>query len=200
MMQNNKRCNSKHFCKGNRSRHGPSSFDMQDHNTVFNELKLVKGQSFLDIGCGSGDYSLHASKIIGDSGRVYAIDKWEELINNLTQRAISNGLKNIKGKVADISVDKLPFEDSSIDVCFIATVLHTIDISKYGKNIFSEISRVLKPNGRLAIIECKKDNNFGPPKHLRLSPEEIGSVVLQYGFNRLNLTDLGYNFLIQFKK
>ena len=95
-MENDKRCNSRHSCRGNRSRHGPSSFDMQDPNLVFDELKLIKGQSFLDMGCGSGDYSLHASKIIGDSGKVYALDKWEELIENLTQRAISNSLKNIK--------------------------------------------------------------------------------------------------------
>ena len=53
-----------------RQKQGVSSFDLQDSKLVFRELKLNKGVSFLDLGCGAGDYVIQASKIVGNSGIV----------------------------------------------------------------------------------------------------------------------------------
>ncbi|NLE05482.1 MAG: class I SAM-dependent methyltransferase, partial [Crenarchaeota archaeon] len=72
--------NSKDFneitskCSHNRGR-GPSSFWMHDSKTVFDEINLKPGETFLDLGCGNGDYSIYASKIVETSGTIYAIDK-----------------------------------------------------------------------------------------------------------------------------
>lgn len=178
--------------------HGPSSFAMHDPELVFRKLNLLKGYSFLDLGCGAGDYSIQAAKIVGDFGLVYALDIWEELFIGLMDKANSQELRNIKTIVSDIS-DPLPLENSCVNVCFIATVLHTLDITKDGENLFKEINRVLKPNGQLSIIECKKeDTPFGPPIHMRNSAEELESIITQYGFGKLNYIDLGYNYMIQF--
>ena len=100
--------------------------------------------------------------------------------------------------MADIT-DPLPIEDCSIDACLLATVLHIPDVSKGRKRLFNEIRRVLKPNGRLAVLECKKeDMPFGPPLHMRLSQEELETFVPEYGFVKIDSVDLGYNYLIQF--
>lgn len=197
-MHNKNRCKGRHGFGGDTHRRGPSSYSMQDPRIVFSELKLKEGQIFLDMGCGAGDYAIQAAEILGDSGVVYALDMWKEFISHLEEEADSNGLKNIKGIVGDIT-DKLPIEDSSVDVCFIATVLHSIDFAKAQKNLFNEIRRVLKPSGRLAIIECKKENQgFGPPAHMRLSPQEMEVSALKYGFEKISLVDLGHNYMIQF--
>ncbi len=194
-MHNKKRCRGSHFFGDNK---GPSSFSMQDPKLIFDELDLKPGQAFLDMGCGTGDYTIQASKMIGASGMVYALDMWEDLVTNLAEKADSNGLKNIKAMVADIT-DVLPIDDRSIDICFIATVLHGIELHKNKENLFSEINRVLKPKGRLSIVNCKKEEQpFGPPLHMRLSPEEMESIALEYGFEKINLVDLGYNYMIQF--
>jgi hypothetical protein len=59
----------------------------------------------------------------------------------------------------------------------------------------------LKPGGRLAIIECKKEEQpFGPTFPIRLSPEELESSIARYGFERPELVDLGYNYMIIFAK
>jgi ubiquinone/menaquinone biosynthesis C-methylase UbiE len=196
-MYKNHRCRSEHG-KGHRNRRGPSSFSMQDSALVFNELNLKEGEVFLDMGCGAGDYTIQASKILGESGVVYALDVWEELISNLEDTANNNGLKNIKPIATDIT-DNLPIEDSSIDVCFISTVLHTMDIPKIKDKFFNEIHRVLKPEGRLAIIECKKEkSDFGPPMNMRISSDEMETIVLPYGFKKTNLLDLGFNYMVQF--
>lgn len=196
------RCKSEHHfghkSGHNHHRRGPSSYSMHDSELVFSELKLKEGNIFLDLGCGAGDYSIQAAKIVGNSGVVYALDIWADLLDGLIEGADSQGLKNIQTKVSDIN-KPLPIEDNCIDVCFIATVLHAFKLDKEGKILFKEIHRVLKPDGRLAIIECKKeDGPFGPPMQMRNSPEELEAMIMPYGFEKLNYVDLGYNYMIQF--
>ncbi|XHH07634.1 MAG: class I SAM-dependent methyltransferase [Candidatus Bathyarchaeia archaeon] len=179
---------------------GPSSFWMHDPQIVFGEINLKPGETFLDLGCGLGDYSIYAAKIVGASGMVYAVDKQEELVNNLIEKATTMGLKNILAIKSDIT-SPLSLKDHTIDVCFVSTVLHCIDTLDAEKvtSLFIEIRRVLKPTGRLIIIECKKeDMTFGPPKNMRLSPDQIKSLITPHGFGSTGFVDLGYNYMIQY--
>jgi len=171
---------------------------MQDEEAVFRELNLQDGNCFLDLGCGPGEYSMRAAACVGNAGRVYAVDKWGRAIEELSSRAREEGLTSIQTINADIT-GPLPIPDRDVDVCLMATVLHIIRLSDQRKTLFEEIRRVLKPAGRLAVIECKKEEwNFGPPVHIRLAPEEIESFVEEFGFIRQSYGDLGYNYIIQF--
>ncbi|SDU20874.1 class I SAM-dependent methyltransferase [Desulfobacula phenolica] len=191
-----KNCKQKHGHKGQ----GPSSFWMHDPEFVFDALEIRSGDRVLDLGCGAGDYSVKASGIVGDSGLVYAIDHWPPTIDALKKSVESLGLTNIKPLVSDL-LGILPVKDNDIDICLIFTVLHIFDISRQGRGIYNEVSRILKPGGRLAIIECKKEEMpFGPPIHMRLSPEEVELSIKDSGFEKTGVTDLGYNYLIQFVK
>ncbi len=173
---------------------------MQDPQLVFDKLNLKEGDCFLDLGCGPGDYSIRASEVIGAFGKVYSLDKNQDSIVDLNNRVVSSGLKNIKAEVCDIA-GPLPVKDSCVDVCFISTVLHSLNLADVEKTLFGEIRRVLKPDGRVAIIECKKEvQPFGPPMSMRISPEELEGTITKYGFEKTSLGDLGYNYLIQFKK
>ncbi len=179
---------------------GRSSFWMHDPELVFAELNLKEGDFFLDMGCGPGDYAIQASRLVKDAGVVFALDRWQDVIDDLKEKASSEGLKNIRGMISDIN-RPLPIEEGCIDVYFTSTVLHSLDLAKDGDMIFSEIHRVLKPEGRLAIIECKKEEmSFGPPLHMRLSPEELENSITKHGFEKISLVDLGYNYMIQFGK
>lgn len=195
-----KECDPDPARRENKQRHGRSSFWMHDPDLIFSELKLKAGDYFLDMGCGPGDYSIWASKIVGNSGMVYALEKWQDLIDDLTEKVDLKEFTNIVGIVSDIT-KPLSIEESCIDVYFISTVLHSLDLAKDSNMIFNEVHRVLKPDGCLAIIECKKEEmSFGPPLHMRLSPEELENIITKYGFEKIDLTDLGYNYMIQFRK
>lgn len=177
---------------------GPSSFWMHDPRKVFNALALERGDAFLDLGCGPGEYVMEAARIVGDSGMVYALDKSGRMVDYVAWEAYSHGAGNVTVRVCDIT-GPLPLADYSVDVCLLSTVFHIPEVSRHARDIFAEVQRVLKPGGRLAIIECKKkEMSFGPPMDMRWAPGELEDLLSGTGYRKIGLTDLGYCYLLQF--
>jgi ubiquinone/menaquinone biosynthesis C-methylase UbiE len=179
---------------------GKSSYDLINPKTLWSALHLDPGITFLDLGCGEGNYALAAAEIIGPYGTVYAVDLWAEGIATLKARAAQEGRDNLKALVAPAG--EIPLEDHSIDVGFMATVLH--DLVEAGTAIaaLAEMTRLVKPDGLLAIVEFEKiDGPPGPPRHIRLDPDEVEELVTPFGFSRQKVKKLGpYNYLITFVK
>ena len=176
---------------------GKSSFGLIDTVKFFHELDLEKGITFLDIACGRGNYSLAVSEIIGRNGQVYAVDLWEEGILNIKNEAAAKEIQNITSFVSDAS-QHIPVENNSVDVCLMATVLHDFVGDKVDPGVMQEIVRVIKPNGVLAIVEFyKKEGPPGPPKPVRLSPQEVDRILSGYGFRQNRLIDIGPDNYLQ---
>ena len=180
---------------------GKSSFDLLDVDALFRELDLKKGLSFLDVACGRGAYCLKASAIIGSTGTVYAVDLWQEGIEELKARAIEENALNIKAVVSDVG-RRIPVDDQLVDTCLVATVLHDFVADRIAQKVLPEVVRVLKPNGLLAVVEFKKiDGPPGPPRHIRLAPEAVEDMLVPYGFSKVRRTDIGpFNYLMSFRK
>ena len=181
-----------------KQKQGLTSITFQDSNLVFKELGLKQGDFFLDLGCGPGDYAFQASELVGKSGFVYALERWEELISKLNEKIASQNIENMRAMPGNLE-QALPIPDNSIDVCLIAMVLHGFDIEKYGEILFSEINRILKPSGRLAVLEMQKQNSSkGHPAHIRLSPAEIADSLRDYDFKQISYADFEISYIIQF--
>jgi ubiquinone/menaquinone biosynthesis C-methylase UbiE len=180
---------------------GKSSFDLIDTEKFFQELDLQKGISFLDVASGRGAYSLAVSDIIGPQGSVFAVDLWTEGIEILKTAAQERGIENITAFVSDVG-RRIPVEDQSIDVCLMSTVLHDFVDDRIDRGVLNEIVRVVKPAGRLAVMEFKKiDGPPGPPKHIRLTPEDVADMLAYYGFKKERTVDVGpYNYLMLLNK
>jgi ubiquinone/menaquinone biosynthesis C-methylase UbiE len=178
---------------------GRSSFSLIDPERVFGQLRLKKGSTFLDMASGRGEYAIAASQVIGDEGLVYAIDLWEEGIVTLMEQASAGGIKNLKPILGDVC-KRIPIENDSVDVCLMATVLHELVLTKSADVALKEAVRVLSSQGCLAIIEFNKvERPPGPPIHIRLSPEDVESIVTPHGFRKKQVIDVGpYNYLIMF--
>ena len=179
---------------------GKSSYDLIDPGTLWAELNLPQGITFLDLGCGQGNYSLAAADLIGPAGMVYAVDLWEEGVASLKERAAREGLANLKALVA--GGGRVPIENLSLDVGFMATVLHDLVEAGTAAGALTAVARGIKAGGRLAIVEFDKvDGPPGPPRHIRLAPAEVEALVAPYGFARQRTVKLGpYNYLITFVK
>jgi ubiquinone/menaquinone biosynthesis C-methylase UbiE len=179
---------------------GRSSYDLIDPAILWAELNLPPGITFLDLGCGAGNYALAAAAAIGPDGVVYAVDLWEEGIATLKERAAQAGRANLKALVA--GAERVPLENRSVDVGFMATVLHDLVEDGAGAGALAEMARLIKPGGLFAIVEFEKiDGPPGPPKHIRLDPGEVEALVAPYGFRRQKTVKLGpYNYLITLVK
>lgn len=196
-----KKCNEEHKNIIQRhEKHGPSSFKMHNSILAFEKMNLEKGDVFADLGCGSGDYSLYASQLVGEKGKVYAVDLWPEMLESLNKEARQMQKNNIVTVESDIC-KSIMLEDNCADHCLISTVMHAQKVSGQCENLFPEINRILKPGAFLTIIECKKEEvSFGPPLSMRISPEELEKGVFSHGFRKTNYVDLGCNYMMTFKK
>ena len=179
---------------------GKNSFGLIDTVKFFQELDLKKGTTFLDVASGWGAYSLAASDIIGKDGQVYAVDLWEEGISSLRKEADAKGIQNLETFVSDVA-QNIPVEDDCVDVCLMATVLHDLVADKVEQQVMKEILRVIKSEGTLAIVEFyKKEGPPGPPKPVRLSPEEVDQMVSAYGFQQTRYAEIGPDNYLQIFK
>ena len=136
---------------------------------ILANLDISSGQTILDAGCGNGYMAKKFSEIVGNTGKIYALDPDNQSIANLKKEV---EMTNIEAFVDDIT-KPTRLKAASIDLVYLSTVFHILSKSQI-EGFVTEIKRILKPNARLAIVNIKKeDTPFGPPLEMRSSPEEL---------------------------
>jgi len=168
-------------------------------NEVVKNLPLHDGMVVVDLGCGSGFFSLAMAKLVRPSGLVVALDIWKPALNTLNLKAKLAGLFNIiETKQVDLESPKgTGLNKESVDLAFISNVLFQIE----DKNkLFQEILRILKPNGYLALIEWHPEKL--PNAHL-LKPighDEVLKMLIEIGFKTdrdILFTNTHYGILVK---
>jgi len=181
--------------------HGRSSRGFLDDGEVLKYIGINEGDRFLDLGCGNGYFSIAASQAVGKDGMVYAFDVDEESIAQLKSEIADRKLANIESSVVDIT-KKLPLADESISLAFMSNVLHGLVENDEADSTLKEIARVTAQNGRLAIVEFKKqDSPMGPPLSIRLTPEDVEALAQGYGFSKDSVQEVGpYHYAVILRK
>ena len=113
---------------------------------IVNSGIVISGQRIIDIGCGPGHISIELAKLVGESGKVFALDIHPLSIKCVNELIIKHGVKNVKTILTSKLETGVP--DNSIDVVFL---FNTYDMIRDKVKLHSEVSRVLKSNGRLII-------------------------------------------------
>lgn len=176
---------------------GRSTYELIDTDRFFEILNVGRSMVLLDVGAGGGDYTIPLAEAVGPGGRIYAVDAWEEGLERVRARASEKHLNNISTLAADAN-ERIPVDERAIDICLIANVLHDLLREATGETVIREMLRVLKPGGRLAVLEFKKiEDSPGPPLHIRLSEEDLRSLLAPFGFNIDSVSDVGkYHYLL----
>jgi ubiquinone/menaquinone biosynthesis C-methylase UbiE len=119
---------------------------------VLQQIGIRRGHTVLDFGCGSGMYTILVAKIVGEQGRVYALDKDKEALDELMQEAESAALKNIKGMETSGKLE-IDLVDESVDVVLLFDVFHSFYFPQADdrKKLLGEIYRIMKPSAFLSI-------------------------------------------------
>jgi len=110
---------------------------------------VASGDHLLDLGTGSGYLALAASRLVGPSGRAVGIDASPEMIDRARTRATSEHAA-VEYLVA--TAESLPFGDDAFDVVVSRLVFHHLP-GEVKTRALAEIARVLKPNGRLVVVD-----------------------------------------------
>jgi ubiquinone/menaquinone biosynthesis C-methylase UbiE len=149
---------------------------------VFQLLKdagIKAGQVVLDFGCGSGAYTIPAARIVGDKGKVYALDKDSEVLNKLMQRVQSAGLNNIERMNAHGELE-IGLADGSVDVVILFDVLHSYYFPRPEdrRKLLDEVHRICKAEALVLVY----------PKHMESAAKgeiEKASFSLKSEFQRI---------------
>ncbi|NCA98495.1 MAG: methyltransferase domain-containing protein [Clostridia bacterium] len=150
-------------------------------------LNFNPNEVLCDIGAGSGLFTLAAARISQQT--VYAIDINPRMLEAIEAKAAAAGIQTIETRL--VSDDTLPVPDHAADLALVATVLHEIPDKP---SFISEIRRLLKPSGRLAVIEFHAaETPMGPPVSERLGSEEVTALMISQGFKPLDQFDLSRN-------
>ncbi|MBI4136187.1 MAG: methyltransferase domain-containing protein [Candidatus Vogelbacteria bacterium] len=162
-----------------------------DPKTVINHFNLTEGMTVADFGAGSGAYALAMARRVGATGRVYAIDVQKELLARLAREADLE-VRLPKGSLASriINVEVIwgdleraggsTLADQSVDFVLVANLLFQVS-AKY--TLALEAKRILKPDGRLAVIDWQESfGGLGPPAPQVTRPEEAKKIMVQAGF------------------
>jgi ubiquinone/menaquinone biosynthesis C-methylase UbiE len=153
-------------------------------------LGLTDGLDFADIGCGIGYFTLPAATIIQPANVIYAIDPSAEMITEAKKRAEEAEIQHIQFICSEPLDFKIP--NASVDFALLANVFHEISEKE---PFLRQISAILRPGGKLALIEWNsRIREMGPPADHRISEEETDRWLLEGGFGEYKKMNIGEMF------
>ena len=144
--------------------------------TIAAEFGIREGMSIADFGSGAGYFTILMGQMVGENGKVYALDIQETALDSVRVKARAVGLKNIETIRTNLEVvgsSGLP--DDSQDVVLLANILFQSDAKV---EIIRESARVLKTGGLLILIDWRlRTGGFGPPDERRTDEPALRSLV-----------------------
>lgn len=129
-------------------------------------LDLKPGQAVADIGAGSGVISLLLSEQVGPQGTVLAVDIQQEMLDALAVNCKKRGVTNILPVLGTTSAPNL--KPGTVDLVIMVDVYHEFDMPF---EMLSGIAKSLKPGGRVAFVEYRKEDPAVPIKEVHKMTE-----------------------------
>jgi ubiquinone/menaquinone biosynthesis C-methylase UbiE len=150
--------------------------------TLLGSLSIQPGHTVLDLGCGTGFWTLPLADLAGALGTVWALDVSQEMLDALADRQPPPTVRLLRSELPHID---LP--DAAVDWIWGAFVIHEVEPLA---ELMDEMRRVLRPGGQVAILDWRPDaaSSNGPPAHLRLSPAMVTEHLQAAGFEVLPQT------------
>lgn len=152
----------------------PARAALQKPDEVVRLLELSEGMTVADIGAGTGYFESRLSRAVGPTGRVWAVEIAPELVAGMRRRFSE---ENIEVRLANPNDPGLP--PQSVDRMLMVDTWHHLE----NRPAYARTLRpVLKPTGRLVIVEYTLEAPIGPPAGMRVSPEALQKELQAAGY------------------
>jgi ubiquinone/menaquinone biosynthesis C-methylase UbiE len=172
-----------------------------DPQSIISQCNVESGMSVADFGAGVGFYALRLSHVVGVDGMVYAIDILPDHISKIRKEAEHRGLRNIEVILANVERPQgSALLAGSMDRVFISNILFQCD---HPERVAEEAKRVLKPSGRVVVIDWNESyNQIGPHSDHIINEHDVHKAFEATGFEvdqRLDAGSHHYGFLYKLK-
>jgi len=128
---------------------------------LIRSLKLQPGQVIADIGAGSGVISLQMAERVLPDGKVMAVDVQQEMLDRLKAWCEKYGVENVEPVRG--SERRTNLKPASVDLAIMVDVYHEFE---YPYEMLMDISKALRPGGRLVFVEYRKEDPAVPIKEV----------------------------------
>lgn len=146
---------------------------------IVKQFNIKENMIIADFGCGAGHFSIPLAKLVGDQGKIYALDVLETALESVRSRAKLQGLFNIETKRCNL---ELPIgsglDSNSIDLVLLGNILFQ---SSKKDDIIKEAYRVLKSKGEIMVIDWKPNQPMGPPANLIVPQDSLKKIINEAG-------------------
>lgn len=146
-------------------------------------LSLKQGMAVADVGAGTGLFTRMFSPLVGDAGKVYAVDISDEFVAHVEKLAEEQGMKNIAGVVCTADSVKLP--PASVDLVFICDTYHHFE---FPDKTMRSIHKALKPKGQVVLIDFHRIQGKSTDwvmNHVRAGQEVFAKEIADAGFKQV---------------
>jgi ubiquinone/menaquinone biosynthesis C-methylase UbiE len=164
---------------------------------VIDALEIKPGQTIADLGAGSGYYTFRIAPLVGEQGRVLAIDVEPRMLRIISDRAKRAGTANVTTVLSTPSDPNL--EPNSVDLLFMVDVYHELE---FPFEMLTRVREALKPGGRVALIEYRAEDPavMIKPVH-KMSERQIIRELTAAGFrHQKTVRTLPLQHLVLFQK
>jgi ubiquinone/menaquinone biosynthesis C-methylase UbiE len=173
----------------------PARAKWQKPDEVVRALDLKPGQTVVDIGAGTGYFTRRFAKAVGPSGSAIGLDIEPGMVEYMKNDSRKLGLRNYHARV--IKADNPELAPNAADVIFFCDTLHHVaNRVAYLKGLIP----ALKPNGRVAVVDFKKDAPIGPPAKMKIAREQMIEQFSKAGYRLVRSHDfLPNQYFLEFE-
>ncbi len=133
---------------------------------LIENLPITLGDNVADIGAGTGYFSLPMARLVGNEGKVYAVDIQPQMLDIIAERSADQGITNVERVLATSSDPGLT--PASIDMALFVDAYHEFE---WPWEVMSAVYESLVPGGKLVLIEYRAEDRSVPIRKLHKMTE-----------------------------
>jgi SAM-dependent methyltransferase len=173
---------------------GPDRELWQKPDQIMDALAIADGSVVADLGAGGGWFTVRLARRVGPHGIVFAQDIQEQMLESIERRMQREGLRNVRTVLGQPDDPRLPRQ---VQATLIVDVYHEVENQV---ELLRNIRESLAPNGRLGIVEFRKDGvGPGPPMDERVDESVVIANAEAAGLRLIRReTFLPYQYLLVF--